>query len=371
MWFFRVLTLAILIYVHAGLANEPLGFEIRENQLFQNGQPVAAIEILTKGTPLFHWGYLENQYIKNIREQGGIPMETAKTIAQNGAGGRNGSSWGAGFYISLDPVDSFTYGNTAFVITLDHDVKIARFYGRDVVTSFNSVAMEYGISAATTTAAQPTWYVFFDAEVIQKQSVPTADEFFKKYVSKIPLLTVKNLKMLADHTKGSDSNYRNYQYDPPLDQSEEFKRLGDQANRLLEAIKNPGKDSANAFNIILKKGSADLQREALDIIGDRTDAQALTFLKKALRNSKIKRSIISYVNTGREFDDYYEIINEGLDLGVFHLASLIYKFKKFGRFPKEFFQKIFDKGDSEIKSFAQATFKEINQRKYLRCENLF
>lgn len=370
---FWLLPLLFSFYVTAARGDQDRdSFEERGNRIYNDGVEVAAIETLPKGTPLFHWGRLEKEKVEAIRQDGGISKNWAEEIARNGTGGGNGSDLGNGFYISLDPMDSLRFGNVAFVITLDHDIKTAKFHSSIQQYMFQTFAAEFKISAMTLRNGAP-WYNVIEPEVIQKQTVPTAEEYVEKYLSKMPLLpSLKDLSNLAEWTQYQSSNEKNYHYDPPINQGKQFKKLQKKIIHLIEAMKHPGPESQKAFNTLIKNGSYELQIEAFTTLKNRTDPQAIRFLIDIALNPNFRMGPYYYVDTNKKFNDYYDFFKELIPKVDYGGASQIFRLlKEFNEFPNELLQKFQTNENSSVRDHADFIFKDIHGNKILGCIGLF
>lgn len=94
---------------------------------------LGTVEAWKKGTKLFHWANATPEQAQAWNEAGKIPESVLENLKIHNVGAAGG-----GFYASLSPTDSLSYGKTLVVVTLPNEMRVLR-----TVSSSSANIIEY------------------------------------------------------------------------------------------------------------------------------------------------------------------------------------------------------------------------------------
>lgn len=246
----KLLKLIFLVLVFLQVANAAMAQEARVDEqgnvvikYISGSEEVAGqIQVLRKGTRLFHWGEATPEQARSWNNAGRISPELLAHL-------RLGDGYaGGGFYVSRDILDSQNYGNTLVVIELPKDINIVNSsdgfkWSRPTLGALEKL----GVSAAVVPNSR-TWMNIIDAEALTKEFVADADFFKKNLPSKIQFS--EDLKELFEKF-------------PELKEDPVYKKLAqDTLDLMTEFDSKDSKIASSAFLKILEKGSLKLKTYA-------------------------------------------------------------------------------------------------------------
>lgn len=160
-------------------------------------QKYGEVEVLKKGSLLYHWAKASPDQAKAWNEIGRIPREVFDSIKANGPGAA-----GSGFYTSIDPIDSIMYGNVQQVVELPEDIRILRTNKKGPFiswykyqTAFESLGLS-GFSHST----NRNWLNISQPEALTKVFVANEQHYKDHPLKAIP--HHESLKQLLDYMPG-------------------------------------------------------------------------------------------------------------------------------------------------------------------------
>lgn len=285
----KILNLTLTLLVQSAFAGDKFEYEARVNHkgvqeiwLYKKTdneyQKLGEVEIIKKGTDLFHWANATPEQARWWHEAGKIsPKLLAKLKNTLGAAG-------GGFYVSTSPVDSARYGNTLVVVTLPKDMRILRTSATKNANwiSHNSELEKMGVSAVTVPHRR-TWMNILDAKMLTKEFVADENYFIDKKLQKLP-----GLKLL----KNLFERFPNLQSDPY------YQDMLKEAKQLAKAVKSTKHEIADAAVLrVLNQGESDY---ILDVISE-------------MRPSYVTSEIVGKFSTLLQYEDYtYQVITGGI-----------------------------------------------------------
>lgn len=201
-------------------------------------QKVGEVEVLKKGSLLYHWAKASPDQAKAWNQVGRIPKDVFDSIKAKGPGAA-----GAGFYTSRDPLDSIMYGNVQQVIELPEDIRILRTNRKGAFISWykDQAALEsLGLSGFSHSTTR-NWINISEAEALTKAFV-TDEKYYKDHpIKSIP--QQESLKQL-------------FEYMPGLQTEPHYINLLNEAESISADIKSPDfRTSAAALKKVLQNGS--------------------------------------------------------------------------------------------------------------------
>lgn len=256
---------------------------------FQISYAEPTFEIIPKGTQLFHWAKRSNINIENVRKEKKMNHETfmhAMSMDQH--------TFGGGVYVSLDPLDSSSYGDVLCVFELQTDITVARVTEYD--EGRRTSAKTLGVSGLIVDEFSTNYIVLVDESTVQVEKIPTHDEFINILAKHS--VTSRALKELALPRKGYNDVIIQPTM-PELLQNVSFLQLIKERERIEKTILNGKKQSDTLIKNILNTGSNELKYFALNSLKERFDKSALEILNTALlnKNYKIQRHARQLLDT--------------------------------------------------------------------------
>ncbi|MBO9667521.1 MAG: hypothetical protein J7501_12000 [Bdellovibrio sp.] len=215
---------------------------------------VGDVEVIKKGTHLYHWGRATPEQAKQWNEAGKISPELLQRLLQQQ--GRVGG----GFYASLNPVDSSSYGNTLMVIDVPHDIEIVRSISNDGSIPWAWLSrslLQSGLSGVGNDNVRQ-WMTIIDANALTKEFVMGVNEFKKITFNKLFAPSQTSLFQQAHPEFASSSN---------------FVDLHARSKAAMEKMSLGGANSQDTFQEVLKIGSEIMVEQAIAVFGE----ESLTF----------------------------------------------------------------------------------------------
>lgn len=241
------LVLMFLQFAHAAMA-QVARIDKQGNVIVKyiSGDEVKAgtIEVIPKGTLLYHWGNATPEQAKAWNDAGKISPDLLAKL-------RLGSGFaGGGFYVSKNYFDSIGFGNTLVVIELQKDIKIVH---TDLYFKWSNptlaAAEKIGVSAAGVPHTR-NWMNIIDADALIKEFVADA-KFFANH--------------LPEKIEPSEYLEALTQKIPGLNEETAFQEIALETRKLEKGLLSKNnKTASNAFLKILESGSQGAKQNAFN-----------------------------------------------------------------------------------------------------------
>lgn len=241
------LILMFLQFAHAAMA-QVARIDKQGNVIVKyiSGDEVKAgtIEVIPKGTLLYHWGNATPEQAQAWNDAGKISPELLAKLRLGGGFA------GGGFYASKNYFDSMGYGNTLVVVELQKDIKIVHtdLYFKWANPTL-AAAEKIGISAAGVPHTR-NWVNIIDADALTKEFVADA-KFFANHLPET-IEPSGYLEALIEKIPG-------------LNEEPAFQKIAQDTQKLEKDLLSPNnKIASNAFLKILENGSQGAKQNAFN-----------------------------------------------------------------------------------------------------------
>ncbi|MBO9665280.1 MAG: hypothetical protein J7501_00510 [Bdellovibrio sp.] len=260
------------------------------------------LEVLPKGTRLYHWEKASDSQIKKWNSEGKISSERLRKL-KDGRGFAGG-----GYYVSQSPLDSNNYGNTLVVVELPKDILLLRVSSGSELTSWPGVipGLEAKGISGISVLHSPTWINMIDIEALSKIHVGTEQD----------LLTVKLDKYERPW------NYKKlFEVFPNLESNPNFKTSNDKMNEIMKQLKKPSDSARLAVEEIAESGSMNLVTEVLKkaALQNISDNAIHNVAQRGLYESF--RDVIEKMDS--DVDRSYFAIGEGFKSNSIYINSIV------------------------------------------------
>lgn len=222
---------------------------------------LGTVEVWKKGTKLYHWANGTPEQAQAWNESGKIPEKVLENLKIHNIGAAGG-----GFYASLSPTDSMSYGKNLVVVTLPQDMRVLRTVSRGGANiPDHAKEIEKMKFSAITVNHTRTWVNVVDAKMLTQEFV--ADENFLRNYRFERLPTPDNLEVL-------------FQRFPELRQDPYYKELVVEVKQLEKDFKSTNREVAHTA--------------ALKVI-ERADYQFMRDLLSEMRPTYVNEEIMNKV----------------------------------------------------------------------------
>lgn len=227
------------------------------------------LKTFPKGTRFYHWEKATSSQIKTWNAEGKISAERIANLRKT-----NGFS-GGGYYVSLSPLDSINYGNTAVIVELPKDITIMKVTYSNYA-NWDAVILalqERGVSAVSVRHTQ-TWFNFFDIEALSKIHVGTEKDFV-------------NLKITTYEEPWSYKKL--FKLFPGLENVESLKASQAKMESIYKGLKKPNEEVRLAVEEIAKNSSMNLVMDVFKKVSvENVSMKAITYAMEGIRYTSEK-----------------------------------------------------------------------------------
>lgn len=244
------LVFSTIIPLQSNAQKRPLGIEIimsdrQEQEVWStdgNRSKLGVLRRLKRGTQLFHWQDAKGKLTSEIKTEGKI-SDSVMNLLLNQEG-----VVGGGFYVSTNPIDSGTYGNTLIIVTLPQDMILLKVWpyaggNTDFWQQYYGALKQAGILALGNDQ-ELNWLTIIDAAPLTHVEVATPESMSLYQFTVIPEQGEMK-KFMSQH--------------PDFAQNQNFQNLYEMAQKYSRDLGAGGATARTSVKYLLRYGTQTAQ----------------------------------------------------------------------------------------------------------------